>query len=226
MTHPRDNSLQQGMVDGSAFDHGTISRFNAWFFNAFERYINSIARTHKRNAFEDMEGETILEIGAGTGANLSFVPPQAHVYAVEPSLRMHDRLADKAKRSGVDLTILGTKAEEIPLPDDSVDEAVATLVLCTVEDPQAVLAEVRRVLKPGGVFRFVEHVAAPSGTLRRRVQRLIMRPWGWLFEGCDPGRETPELLEQAGFENLILEKKLFEHSVFYPVNTAVWGRAS
>ncbi len=225
MTHLDYKMLQQDLVDETAFDHGAISRFNAWFFNAFERYINSISRTHKARAFDGLSGDSILEIGAGTGANMRFLPGDAHLYAVEPSLRMHRKLREKADRAGIQLTVLGTRAEEIPLPDNSVDEALASLVLCTVEDPERVLSEVRRVLKPGGAFRFVEHVAAAPGTLRRRLQDRIKRPWGWLFEGCDPARATPDLLERAGFDTLTLERRNLHRSVFYPVNTAVWGEA-
>lgn len=216
---------QQYMVDETAFDHGGISRFNAWFFNAFEGYINTIAETHKAKAMEGLNGGSILEIGAGTGANLGYLQPDTHLYAVEPSLAMHRRLRDKAEKADIQLTILGTGAESIPLPDDSMDEAIATLVLCTVEDPTAVLSEVRRVLKPGGRFRFVEHVAAPPGTLRRKIQKWVRRPWGWVFEGCDPGLDTPGLLELAGFEKLTVERRLFRRSLFYPANSAIWGQA-
>ncbi len=217
--------LQRDMIDDKAFDHGAISRFNSWFFNAFETYINRIAEHHKTQALRGISGTSILEIGAGTGANFSYVPDGARLYAVEPSLRMHDRLRAKAASAGVELTVLGTGAEQIPLPDNSMDEVVATLVLCTVDDPGAVLAEVRRVLRPGGSFRFVEHVAAGDRTLRRKVQRWIRRPWGWLFEGCNPALETPALVEAAGFDEVTIERRMFRRSLFYPVNTAAWGMA-
>jgi ubiquinone/menaquinone biosynthesis C-methylase UbiE len=212
----------------AAFHHGAISRFNAWFFTAFAGYINHIARHHKRSAFDGLaglEGATVLEIGAGTGANIDLLAPGTHLIALEPSLAMHDRLRQRCEAVGLEVTVLPTGAEAIPLPDDSVDEVICSLVLCTVHDPAQALREVRRVLRPGGRFRFVEHVAAPRPGLRRAIQRAIRRPWGWLFEGCRPDRHTPTLIEQAGFSQLRLERRRFRRSLFFPVNTAAWGVA-
>lgn len=206
-----------------AFDHGARGGFNAWFFSAFDRYINHLARTHKQSAFMGLEGAVVLEIGAGVGANLGYLAPGTELIALEPNVRMHDRLRERAKAAGIEVTIVAGGAEAIPLPDGSVDEVICSLVLCTVEDPVQVLAEIRRVLRPGGRFRFVEHVAAPRRGLRRLLQRVIRRPWGWVFEGCNPGAHTVALLEEAGFRNLRLERRKFKQSLFWPVNTAVWG---
>ncbi len=208
-----------------AFDHGARSRFNAWFFDAFDGYINHFTRSHKQAAFAGLRGETVLEIGAGTGANVRFLPPGATLVALEPNVRMHDRLRRRCTGAGVEVRILARGAESIPLPDESVDDVICSLVLCTVDDPERVLAEVRRVLRPGGRFRFVEHVAAHRRGLRRLVQRVIRRPWSWVFEGCDPCPATVRLLRDAGFRSLELEHRKFERSVFWPVNTAVWGQA-
>lgn len=207
-----------------SFDHGAISRFNAWFFTAFTGVLDHSTRPHKTAAFRGLESGTILEIGAGTGANLRYVPPGSRLYAVEPSRRMHDRLRRRAAEAQVELTLLPSGAESIALPDASVDETICSLVLCTVQDPAAVLAEIRRVLRPGGRFRFIEHVAAPPG-LRASVQRAIHRPWGWVFEGCDPHRDTKGEVERAGFTEVRIEERMLRHSVFWPVNTAVWGVA-
>jgi SAM-dependent methyltransferase len=211
----------------AAFHHGAISRFNAWFFTAFARYINHIARHHKRAAFEGLGpgGGVIVEIGAGTGANLDYLPSGAKLIALEPSLAMHERLRQRCDAAGVDLTILASGAEQIPLPDESVDEVLCSLVLCTVADPGRALAEVRRVLRPGGQFRFVEHVAAPRPGIRRGIQRAIRRPWGWLFEGCHPDRHTPDLVAKAGFARVQMGRRKLRNSVFFPVNTAAWGVA-
>ena len=149
-----------------AFDHGGISRFNAWFFTAMAGYINHIARSAKHEAFAGISASTVVEIGAGTGANIQYLPAGTRLYAIEPSLRMHERLRRRCAAAGVDVTIVATGAEAIPLPDASVDEVICSLVLCTVSDPAQVLAEVRRVLRPGGRFRFVEHVADHRGGVR------------------------------------------------------------
>ena len=208
-----------------AFDHGARSRFNAWFFRVFDRYINRLSRGHKAAAFDSLERGRVLEIGAGVGANLAYMARGTELIAVEPNLRMHEALRARCERAGIDLTIISGGAESIPLPDGSVDEVICSLVLCTVEDPERVLGEVRRVLRPGGRFRFVEHVAAPRRGPRRLVQRLIRRPWGWVFEGCNPGPHTVSLVEAAGFNDLRLERRNFKRSLFWPVNTAVCGLA-
>jgi SAM-dependent methyltransferase len=213
------------MRDDRAFDHGAISWFNAWFFTAFARYINHIAGRHKEHAFDGLRAHTVLEIGPGTGANIHYLPAGAHLIAVEPSLAMHDRLRERCAAAGVELTILATGAESIPLPDESVDEVICSLVLCTVADPAQALAEIRRVLRPGGRFRFVEHVAAPRPGIRRGLQRAARRPWGWLFEGCRPDRPTPDLVAAAGFADTRVERRRLRHSVFVVVNTAAWGVA-
>lgn len=225
-TRPGERPAQvTEMRDDRAFDNGAISRFNAWFFTAFARYINHIADRHKHSAFAGLRAGTVLEIGAGTGANIGFLPTGTHLIALEPNLAMHDRLRERCADAGVELTVLATGAESIPLPDDSVDEVICSLVLCTVADPAQALAEVRRVLRPGGRFRFVEHVAAPRPGLRRAVQRAMRRPWGWVFEGCRPDRPTPELVAAAGFADATVERRRFRHSVFFVVNTAAWGVA-
>lgn len=212
--------------EGLAFHHGAISRFNAWFFDTFASVLNSASRRHKRAAFGGISASSVVEIGAGTGANVEFIPPGAHLYAVEPSLAMHDRLRQACKKADIDLTILSTGAEAIPLPDASVDEVMCSLVLCTVDDPESVLAEVRRILRPGGHFRFVEHVAAARPGFRAWVQRSIRRPWGWVFEGCDPHRHTLEAVQSAGFASVASERRNFSRSPFWPVNTAAWGVAT
>ncbi|GAB3273226.1 hypothetical protein GCM10027562_42990 [Arthrobacter pigmenti] len=102
------------------FDHGMVGRFNAWFFTFFVRYINHAAGIHKAAAFDGIDAGTVVEIGAGTGANLGYLEPGSHLYAVEPNRRMHTRLRRRCQAAGVDLTILPTGAESIPLPDESV----------------------------------------------------------------------------------------------------------
>lgn len=207
------------------FDHGAIGRFNAWFFTAFAGYTNHIARDHKAAAFAGLHAGAVLEIGAGTGANLDYLAPGTRLYALEPSRPMRPRLSRRCSEKGIDVTVLAAPAEAIPLPDASVDEVICSLVLCTVADPTRALAEIRRVLRPGGRFRFVEHTAATRPGARALVQRAIRRPWGWLFDGCDPHRDTPAAIRDAGFRDVRLEQRKFRHSVFWPVNTAAWGIA-
>jgi SAM-dependent methyltransferase len=207
------------------FHRGARSRFNAWFFQTFDRYINHITAGHKASAFAGIEGEQIVEIGAGVGANFAHLPPGATIIAVEPSEAMHEALRRRADERGVHLELHGAVAERLPLPDACVDEVICSLVLCTVEDPEATIAEVRRVLRPGGRFRFVEHVAAPSWSPRRWLQHGIRRPWSWIFEGCDPCRDTGALVERSGFATVELSRGRLRRSAFVPVNTVVSGVA-
>ncbi|MGB7449623.1 MAG: class I SAM-dependent methyltransferase [Ornithinimicrobium sp.] len=214
-----------GSTDVDTFDHGVTSRFNAWFFGTFDWYFNHILRLHKRSAFSDVTAARVVELGAGTGNNFAYLQPGTKIHAVEPNRRMYPRLRQAAERAGVELNLQAGMAERIDLPDGSADEVICTLVLCTVEDPEAVLCEVRRVLRPGGRFRFVEHVAA-DGPIRSVVQRRLRRPWGWLFEGCDPHRDTTRALTQAGFTTVTIERLMWQQSIFWPVNTAIWGIAT
>lgn len=209
----------------ASFDHGLRGRFNAWFFTTFDRYINRITAPLKKAAFDGLARGTIVELGPGTGANLAYLPRAAELIAVEPNLRMHPMLATRCADAGIELRLVAGGAEDLPLPDASVDDVICSLVLCTVADPDAVLREVRRVLRPGGRLRFVEHVAAAPRSARSGVQRCVRRPWGWVFEGCDPHRDTAAAIARAGFTTVSLTRQRLRDSVFYPVNTTICGIA-
>lgn len=202
------------------------SAFNAWFFDNVTGYSNFIANAHKRSAFGGIEAGHILELGAGTGANFSYVPTGSMLTALEPSPAMHERLRRRAEEHGVSFELVSAPAEAIPLEDNSVDTVICSLVLCTVDDPAAVLREVRRVLRPGGTMRFVEHVAARPASPRRWLQRTISRPWAWVFEGCQLCRDTAAAIDAAGFDVVDIHQRRFRLSVFVPVNSAIHGIAT
>jgi SAM-dependent methyltransferase len=200
--------------------------FNAWFFDSFDRYINIVAGHHKRAAFEGIEPGRILEVGAGTGANFDFLPRGSQVLALEPNTAMHERLRRRAAEAAVNLELVVAPGEAIPLDDGSVDTVICSLVLCTVGDPDAVLSEIERVLRPGGTFRFVEHVAAPHRSPRRWLQRTLSRPWAWIFEGCRLCRDTGNAIAGAGFTSVHVERQRLRLSIFVPVNSAIHGIAT
>ncbi len=216
-----------GSVDptASTFDNGARGRFNAWFFTAFDRYINFITREHKGTAFADIRRGDVVELGPGVGANLSYVPAGGRLLAIEPNEAMHPRLIERAAERGLQLELIKASAETIPLPDSSVDEVICSLVLCTVNDPAATVAEVLRILRPGGSFRFVEHVVAHPASPRRWIQATIAKPWAWIFEGCQLCRDTGHLVEHAGFSQATVDRHRLRQSVFFPVNSAISGIA-
>ena len=181
--------------------HPFRGRLNAWLFHALDGYADRKYRHVKRELFGGLP-HTVLEIGAGDGANFRYLSPGTHVIALEPNLRMHPYLRAAAARHHVSVDVRAGVAEQIPLPDGSVEAIIASLVLCTVSDPARSLAEIRRVLRPGARFWCIEHVAAAEGTTLAFAQRLLRRPWRWLFEGCETQRNTEELLRAGGFASV------------------------
>lgn len=142
----------------------------------------------------------VLELGAGTGGNLELYPPGlSRLVLSEPDRHMRSILQRKlGARRWVE--VLDAPAESLPFPERSFDTVVATLVLCSVEEPARVLAEIHRVLRPGGTFLFLEHVGAPRGTWTRRGQAVLEPVWKRVAGNCHLTRDTGPLLEAAGFE--------------------------
>jgi len=158
----------------------------------------------KRALFRDISG-TVLEIGPGGGVNFPYYPPGTRWIGVEPNAFLHGILREKGQDLGIEADFGTGVAERIDAPDESVDAVVSTLVLCSVGDVRQSLREVLRVLRPGGRFYFVEHVAAPRGTRLRRVQEFMRPAWGLFTDGCRPDRETWADIEAAGFAHVDYE---------------------
>jgi ubiquinone/menaquinone biosynthesis C-methylase UbiE len=155
----------------------------------------------KTAAIGAMSG-TVVEIGPGTGANMRYYAPGVHLIAIEPNPNMHGPLRAAAAEHGVDLEIRTVQGERLDVDDATADGVVGTLVLCGVDDPAAVVREVQRVLKPGGTYFFLEHVAADPGTGLRRVQDALMRPHRWAANGCEINRDTAPVIDAAGFADI------------------------
>ncbi len=156
----------------------------------------------KRSLLGKLQGR-VLEIGPGAGANLSYYPTDIDWIGVEPNLFMHPYIRQEADRHGLkNIELHGERAETLPVKDASVDTVVSTYVLCSVADIDATLKDIQRVLKPGGTFVFIEHVAAIDGTWTRTVQDGITPIWKTVFDRCHPNRETWICLEDAGFESV------------------------
>ena len=141
----------------------------------------------------------VLEIGAGTGANLAFYSPKVRRLVMsEPDAAMRKRLARRVRAGTRVAEIVSATSERLPFPGASFDAVVATLVLCSVDDPRVALDEVRRVLRPGGRFLFIEHVESDR-TERQRWQRRLEPIWKRIADNCHLTRRTDELIVAAGF---------------------------
>lgn len=150
---------------------------------------------HREYLAADLSGR-VLDLGAGSGAMFSHVADAAadgrelEYHAVEPDPYMRRRAVERAREAGLPVHLGEGRAESIPYPDDAFDAVISAVVFCTVQDPAAGVDEVARVLKPGGEFRFFEHVGADGW--RRRGQELLTPLWKRAAGGCHLDRDTVE----------------------------------
>jgi ubiquinone/menaquinone biosynthesis C-methylase UbiE len=174
----------------------------------FARFYDRLTAGTERAGLAEMRRELlatasgrVLELGAGTGHNLEhYTSAVTELVMTEPDPHMARRLRERlAKEPGAvgEATVIEAPAEALPFEDASFDAVVATLVLCTVEDPTRALAEARRVLVEGGKLLFLEHVRGKSRQLAWWQDRFE-RPWGFFAAGCHPNRATDQLLADAG----------------------------
>lgn len=185
--------------------HPIRGRINAWFLSYADDAMHEEYGDRKSSLFGRVP-DSVVELGPGPGANFRYYPPGTRVIAIEPNPMMHRRMNERARRYGIRIELRPSSAEQMEVDSESTDLVVSTLVLCSVRDPERVVSEVRRILRPGGRFVFLEHVAAPAGTRLRTVQDRIRRPWRWLGEGCDLTRDTATILDQAGFSSLDIQQ--------------------
>ena len=159
---------------------------------------------HRRSLLAGARGD-VLEIGAGTGANISHYPSDIELTMTEPESPMARRLERKLARSGREAKVVSAPAEQLPFDDASFDTAVSTLVLCTVTDLGRAVTELHRVLRPGGRLLFIEHVRSDEPRLARWQDRLH-GPWVRFGHGCHCNRPTLAAIEGAGFRVVELER--------------------
>lgn len=176
----------------------------SWFASLYDWMMRDLEegclREWRRDLLADAEGR-VLEVGGGTGANLELYPDAVEeLVVVEPDDRMRTGLREKRTGAADDVRLVDAMAEELPFEDGAFDTVVSTLVLCSVGDQGQALGEVRRVLRPGGRFLFLEHVAADDHSSRRRWQGWIEPVWKRLLGNCHLTRETADRIRKSGFE--------------------------
>ncbi|WP_111719775.1 class I SAM-dependent methyltransferase [Homoserinimonas sp. OAct 916] len=200
------------------------SRFGRAFYRVGPEMDRRGAIQHRVRMLSELTGN-VVEIGAGYGATFWLYPPLVtEVLALEPDafLRRHARHA--AEHSGLNVRVVPDMAESIPCDDASMDAVVSSLVLCSVERQETVLAEIGRVLKPGGVLVFYEHVRSRSRMVAG-LQDLATPLWRRAAGGCRPNRDTVRAITQAGFTMDSVERFGFRVNAFAPPVAHVIGCA-
>lgn len=193
-------------MTGSGARRGLRQRLFAWMTaqSDDDAYEQEVA-PRKRALFADLSG-TVLEIGAGTGANFPFYPRGIHWIGIEPNVYMVPHLLETAEAHGITGEVRAEVAERLPVDDASVDAVISTLVLCSVTNQEGVLREILRVLRPGGTYRFIEHVAAPHRSGMWWAQKLTKPLWKFAADGCETDRDTAAAVRRAGFSRVQIEE--------------------
>jgi SAM-dependent methyltransferase len=172
------------------------------FARLFDRLVRKADPQQAEHRLELLAGLSgrVIEVGAGNGINFANYPPEVtEVVAVEPEAYLRDKAVEAAASVSVPVTVVDGLADALPVEAESFDAAIASLVLCSVADQARALAEIARVLKPGGELRFYEHVLSQDAKVARRQSR-IEPVWRFCGGGCHPNRDTPAAIEAAGFE--------------------------
>lgn len=184
---------------GRIYDATWGRGFSALYDRCFKAAEEAGLREMRRDVLAGARGR-VLELGAGTGLNLELYPLDVTDLTLsEPDPHMVKQLRKRVDEKGSAAQVVEAPGEKLPFEDGSFDTVVVTLVLCTVPNPTATLAEIKRVLKPDGQFLFMEHVRSPDPGLAKWQDRLE-KPWRFLGDGCHCNRDTESALEAAGFQ--------------------------
>ncbi len=180
---------------------------------------------HRRKLLAGLSGR-VIEVGAGSGANFAHYPTTvSEVLAVEPEPYLRERAQRAAAQAPVSVSVVDGGADQLPGQEGTFDAGVAALVLCTVPDQQRALAELFRVIRPGGELRFYEHVIA-NPKWESRFQRLADATfWPHVAGGCHLARDTTSGIEQAGFVIETCERFAFSPAPFLPPDPHILGTA-
>ncbi|XP_007935995.1 methyltransferase-like protein 7A [Orycteropus afer afer] len=190
-------------------------KFFPYFMARFTVTYNEQMASKKRELFSNLQEFagpsrklSLLEVGCGTGANFKFYPPGCRVTCVDPNPNFEKFLIKSVAENRhlqFERFVVAAGENMHPVASGSVDVVVCTLVLCSVESQEQLLREVCRVLRPGGAFYFMEHVAAKPSTWNYFWQQVLNPVWFLLFDGCHLTRESWRSLERASFSKLRLQ---------------------
>ncbi len=174
------------------------------FANVLYPRFRKAAQEHGEDRYREqlLGGLTgrVLELGCGDGAHFRLYPESvAELVAVEPEENLLKRAEDAAAGARCPVRIVAGFAEALPADNGEFDAAVAALVLCSVDDQQAALAELMRVIRPDGELRFFEHVRSDA-TMHAAAQLTVQPVWSWVGGGCHLARDTEQAIRDAGFE--------------------------
>lgn len=199
----------------------------ARFWSVSQRRFQPKAVLERRTELARGLTGVVVEVGAGSGTAFPHYPPEVtRVVAVEPEASLRREAEIAATRAPVAVEVSAHTAEALPLADGEADAVVFSLVLCTVPDPGAALAEAARVLRPGGELRYLEHVAEPAGARARGWQQWLDRSGVWpkLGGGCHVARDTGDAIRAAGFE-VVDERDEHLAPPMMPIRRVLLGRA-
>jgi SAM-dependent methyltransferase len=198
----------------------------ARLWSLMSRHEPAEIRRHRDELLAGLSGR-VIEIGAGTGSNFGHYPATVEeVVAVEPEPYLRDRARAAAAEAQVRIDVVDGVADALPADDGSFDAAVACLVLCTVPDQARALAELRRVLRPGGELRFYEHIRSKRSAVALSQRAVDALFWPRAFGGCHTSRDTPAAIARAGFD-VEDQRSMWVNPVpmAFPVATHAIGRA-
>lgn len=204
-----------------------MSAFMAFFYDRFMSGLEKAClHDWRTELLAEVTGE-VLEIGAGTGANLAYYPSgNIRLLLSEPDAAMRNQLEKKAATSQRnDVCISNAKAEQLSFDDNRFDYVIASLVCCSVTNIDRSLAEIYRVLKPGGRYLFIEHVAAKTDSKARRWQEWLTPLWRKFAGNCHLNRETEKAMLRAGFEFVKIQRDAMPDSVPAIVRSSIHGIA-
>jgi len=202
--------------------HPLFARFYLRFSPAADKRG---AAAHRARLLDGLRG-TVVEIGAGDGSNFAHYPTTVdHVIALEPEPLLRQAAERRARAAVLPVEVRAGVADALPLDDGSCDAAVASLVLCTVPDQRRALAELYRVLRPGGELRFYEHVVARKPSIARLQRLADATVYPRLAGGCHAARDTGAAIADAGFVIETCERFPFKAGALLPAIPHILGTA-